>query len=85
MTTTSGEFVLADAAAYAQAVTDASLAAGAYYTGGTSALDDDAYDRLVRAVAAYEADHPDEVLPHSPTGKVGGGAVEGTCRTRSRC
>ncbi|MFE6800937.1 NAD-dependent DNA ligase LigA [Streptomyces sp. NPDC057681] len=77
MTTTSGEFVLADAAAYAQAVTDASLAAGAYYTGGTSALDDDAYDRLVRAVAAYEADHPDEVLPHSPTGKVGGGAVEG--------
>ncbi|RVU27769.1 NAD-dependent DNA ligase LigA [Streptomyces antnestii] len=77
MTTTSGEFVLADAAAYAQAVTDASEAAGAYYTGGTSALDDDAYDRLVRAVAAYEADHPDEVLAHSPTGKVAGGAVEG--------
>lgn len=69
--------VLADAAAYAQAVEAASKAAAAYYVGGTSALDDDAYDRLVRAIAAFEAGHPEQVLPHSPTGKVAGGAVQG--------
>ncbi|WP_413755534.1 NAD-dependent DNA ligase LigA [Streptomyces sp. MMBL 11-3] len=69
--------VIVDAAAYAQAVEDAVKASAAYYTGGTSPMDDDTYDRLVRAVAAYEADHPDQVLPDSPTGKVAGGAVEG--------
>ncbi|MFI1441999.1 NAD-dependent DNA ligase LigA [Streptomyces fructofermentans] len=69
--------VIVDAAAYAQAVEDAVKASAAYYTGGTSALDDDVYDRLVRGIAAWEAEHPDEVLPDSPTGKVAGGAVEG--------
>ncbi|MCX4760273.1 NAD-dependent DNA ligase LigA [Streptomyces sp. NBC_01275] len=69
--------VLVDAAAYAQAVEDAVKASAAYYTGGTSVLDDDAYDRLVRGIAQWETDHPDEVLPDSPTGKVAGGAVEG--------
>lgn len=68
-----------DGAAYAQAVADADAvkASGAYYAGGTSALDDDAYDRLVRGIAAWESDHPDQVLPDSPTGKVAGGAVVG--------
>lgn len=66
-----------DAAAYAQAVEDAVKAAAAYYAGGTSPLDDDSYDRLVRSISAWEAGHPDEVLPDSPTGKVAGGAVEG--------
>ncbi|MGW7382803.1 NAD-dependent DNA ligase LigA [Streptomyces sp. NPDC054794] len=69
--------VIVDAAAYAQAVEDAVKASAAYYSGGTSVLDDDSYDRLVRGIAAWEADHPDEVLPDSPTGKVAGGAVEG--------
>ncbi|GGX57745.1 DNA ligase 2 [Streptomyces fructofermentans] len=69
--------MIVDAAAYAQAVEDAVKASAAYYTGGTSALDDDVYDRLVRGIAAWEAEHPDEVLPDSPTGKVAGGAVEG--------
>ncbi|WP_405904944.1 NAD-dependent DNA ligase LigA [Streptomyces sp. NBC_00828] len=68
---------IVDATAYAQAVEDAVKASAAYYTGGTSVLDDDAYDRLVRGIAAWEADHPDQVLPDSPTGKVAGGAVEG--------
>ncbi|MFJ5264844.1 NAD-dependent DNA ligase LigA [Streptomyces sp. NPDC088387] len=68
---------ITDSAAYAQAVEEALKAAGAYYDGGTSALDDDSYDRLVRGIAAWEAEHPDEVLPDSPTGKVAGGAVEG--------
>ncbi|GHB61856.1 DNA ligase 2 [Streptomyces viridiviolaceus] len=66
-----------DAAAYAQAVEDAVGAAAAYYAGGSSPLDDDAYDRLVRGIAAWEAEHPDQVLPDSPTGKVAGGAAEG--------
>jgi DNA ligase (NAD+) len=69
--------VIVDAAAYAQAVEDAVKASAAYYAGGTSVLDDDSYDRLVRGIAAWEADHPDEVLPDSPSGKVAGGAVEG--------
>lgn len=69
--------VIVDASAYAQAVEDAVKAAAAYYADGTSMLDDEAYDRLVRGIAAWEADHPDQVLPDSPTGKVAGGAVEG--------
>jgi len=68
---------IVDAAAYAQAVEDAVKAAAAYYAGGTSPLDDDTYDRLVRSIAVWETDHPDQVLPDSPTGKVAGGAVEG--------
>ncbi|MEU6988069.1 NAD-dependent DNA ligase LigA [Streptomyces sp. NPDC046324] len=74
MTTTP---VLADAAAYARAVEDAQQAAAAYYAGGTSPLDDDAYDHLARAIAAWEADHPDQVRSDSPTGKVAGGAAVG--------
>ncbi|MBO1332832.1 NAD-dependent DNA ligase LigA [Streptomyces sp. VRA16 Mangrove soil] len=78
MTTTSAvPSGLPDAAAYAQAVRDARSAAAAYYDGGTSALDDDAYDRLVRAITAYETERPEQVLPDSPSGKVAGGAVEG--------
>ncbi|MFE9673847.1 NAD-dependent DNA ligase LigA [Streptomyces sp. NPDC006259] len=75
MTTPAAQIV--DAAAYAQAVEDAVQASAAYYTGGTSVLDDDAYDRLVRGIADWEAAHPEQVLPDSPTGKVAGGAVEG--------
>ncbi len=75
MTTPVAQIV--DAAAYAQAVEDAVKAAAAYYAGGTSPLDDDTYDRLVRGIEAWEAEHPDQVLPDSPTGKVAGGAVEG--------
>ena len=74
---TTAAAVIVDAAGYAQAVEDAVKASAAYYTGGTSVLDDDSYDRLVRGIAAWEADHPDQVLPDSPSGKVAGGAVEG--------
>ncbi|GGS98731.1 DNA ligase 2 [Planobispora rosea] len=69
--------VLANQAAYAEAVQLAVDAAAAYYRDGTSGLDDDAYDRLVRGIETYEQAHPEQVLPHSPTGKVAGGAVEG--------
>ncbi|GAA2963569.1 NAD-dependent DNA ligase LigA [Streptomyces enissocaesilis] len=75
MTNTSA--VLENTAAYAQAVQTATRAAAAYYGRGDSALDDDAYDRLVRAIEGYEQAHPDEALPDSPTGKVAGGAAAG--------
>ncbi|WP_161269011.1 NAD-dependent DNA ligase LigA [Streptomyces sp. SID2119] len=74
---TNSAAVLADAAAYAAAVEEASQAAAAYYATGESTLDDDAYDRLARGIAAYEVDHPDEIHESSPTGKVAGGAAVG--------
>ncbi|MER5747886.1 NAD-dependent DNA ligase LigA [Streptomyces sp. NPDC002225] len=74
---TNSAVVLADTAAYAAAVEEATRAAAAYYATGESTLDDDAYDRLVRGIAAYEQDHPEEVLDASPTGKVAGGAASG--------
>ncbi|MFF9350471.1 NAD-dependent DNA ligase LigA [Streptomyces sp. NPDC014734] len=74
---TNSAVVLADAAAYAAAVEEASRAAAAYYAAGESTLDDDAYDRLVRGIAAYEEEHPREILDASPTGKVAGGAASG--------
>ncbi len=81
MTTTSAAPAAAasldDSAAYAEAVETATRAAAAYYATGESTLDDDAYDRLARGIAAYEVAHPDEVSPASPTGKVAGGAAVG--------
>jgi DNA ligase (NAD+) len=69
--------LLADETAYAEAVQLAVDSAAAYYADATSTLDDDAYDRLVRGIQAYEEAHPEQVLPDSPTGKVAGGAVVG--------
>lgn len=77
MTDTAPHTVLADRAAYAEAVRRALDANAAYYGTGESELDDDDYDRLFRGIQAYEAAHPGEVLPDSPTGKVAGGAVTG--------
>ncbi|MFD5193361.1 NAD-dependent DNA ligase LigA [Streptomyces sp. NPDC058357] len=74
---TNSAVVLADTAAYAAAVEEASQAAAAYYATGESTLDDDAYDRLVRGIAAYEQEHPQELLDASLTGKVAGGAATG--------
>ncbi|MFJ1754922.1 NAD-dependent DNA ligase LigA [Kitasatospora sp. NPDC088134] len=71
------ETALLSSGAYADAVAAAVQAAAAYYTDGATPLGDDEYDALVRAIAAYEDAHPDEVLPDSPTGKVAGGAVVG--------
>ncbi|MES4907756.1 NAD-dependent DNA ligase LigA [Streptomyces sp. NPDC000395] len=69
--------VIADDAGYVQAVETAVKAAAAYYGGGDSALDDDAYDRLIRAITAWETDHPEQIVPGSPTGKVAGGVGQG--------
>lgn len=77
MSATPASTEIGDRAAYAAAVQTAVAASAAYYGEGDSPLDDDAFDRLVRGIASYEAEHPDEVLPESPTGKVAGGAVAG--------
>ncbi|GAA2842116.1 NAD-dependent DNA ligase LigA [Nonomuraea rubra] len=77
MTETPPITVLPDDTAYAEAVQLAVDSAAAYYADGTSTLDDDDYDRLVRGIQAYEEEHPESVLPSSPTGKVAGGAVVG--------
>ncbi|MER6579708.1 NAD-dependent DNA ligase LigA [Nonomuraea sp. NPDC001023] len=77
MTETPPFTVLADDTAYAEAVQLAVDSSAAYYADGTSTLDDDAYDRLVRGIQAYEEAHPEQVLPTSPTGKVAGGAIVG--------
>ncbi|MER8187929.1 NAD-dependent DNA ligase LigA [Kitasatospora sp. NPDC094015] len=68
---------LASPTAYADAVATAVRAAAAYYADGSTPLGDDEYDALVRGIEAYEAAHPGEVLPDSPTGKVAGGAATG--------
>ncbi len=68
---------ITDAPGYAAAVELAVAASAAYYVDGSSTLDDDAFDRLVRGIAAWEEAHPEQVLPGSPTGKVAGGAVVG--------
>ncbi|MGP4025487.1 NAD-dependent DNA ligase LigA [Actinomadura sp. 3N407] len=77
MTETPARTDIGDQGAYAAAVQTAVSASAAYYGEGDSPLDDDAFDRLVRGIAAYEAEHPEHVLPDSPTGKVAGGAVAG--------
>ncbi|MFE4973557.1 NAD-dependent DNA ligase LigA [Kitasatospora sp. NPDC056651] len=68
---------LSGPSAYADAVTIAVQAAAAYYADGSTPLGDDEYDTLLRAIAAYEDAHPGQALPHSPTGKVAGGAASG--------
>ncbi len=85
MTETPARTDIGDQAAYAAAVQSAVAASAAYYGEGDSPLDDDAFDRLVRGIAAYEAEHPAEVLPDSPTGKVAGERSSGTSRTPCRC
>ncbi|MDH6130062.1 NAD-dependent DNA ligase LigA [Kitasatospora sp. GP82] len=77
MTSPAGRADLASFTDYAAAVTAAVSAAGAYYGDGSTPLGDDDYDALVRAIEAWEQQHPDEVHPDSPTGKVAGGAAVG--------
>ncbi len=69
--------LISDETAYAEAVQLAVDASAAYYGDGTSTLDDDSYDRLVRGSRPTRPTHPEQVLPTSPTGKVAGGAVVG--------
>ncbi|GAA2158899.1 MULTISPECIES: NAD-dependent DNA ligase LigA [Glycomyces] len=79
MTTNPTAFAVAleDETAYLEAVATARTAADAYYGSGESGLDDDAYDRLLRGIAAWETEHPDQVAADSPTRAVGAGVTSG--------
>ncbi|MDN3243053.1 hypothetical protein QWI33_25250 [Glycomyces tritici] len=62
---------------YLAAVAAARTAAEAYYGSGESGMDDDDYDRLLRGITAWEAEHPDEVAADSPTREVAAGVATG--------
>ncbi|ATM24518.1 DNA ligase (plasmid) [Streptomyces alboflavus] len=73
MTIPTTELTLASQHEYEQAVLELSQAARAYHGEGDSPLDDATYDQRLRAVAAWEAAHPDRVSEDSPTQLVGAG------------
>ncbi|WP_370091894.1 NAD-dependent DNA ligase LigA [Streptacidiphilus sp. MAP12-20] len=68
---------LADEVAYLEAVAQARKAADAYYGSGESELDDDTYDRLLRGITAWEADHPGQIAADSPSQQVAAGVTTG--------
>ncbi|MFC1436690.1 NAD-dependent DNA ligase LigA [Streptacidiphilus sp. N1-10] len=75
---------LVDHDSYLQAVTTARTAADAYYGDGESGLDDDAYDRLLRAITVWETEHPDQTAEDSPTRQVAAGVTSGEVAHRER-
>nr|WP_042418694.1 NAD-dependent DNA ligase LigA [Streptacidiphilus anmyonensis] len=68
---------LADEAAYLDAVAQARKAADAYYGSGESGMDDDAYDRLLRGITAWEDAHPGQIAAGSPSQQVAAGVTTG--------
>ena len=48
-----------------------------YYTKDTPSVSDSEYDRLYRELVELETAHPDEILPESPTHRVGGVVLKG--------
>ena len=76
--------VLLDHDSYLQSVAAARTAADAYYGVGESGLDDDAYDRLLRGITAWEVEHPDQTTEDSPTRQVAAGVTSGEVAHRER-
>ncbi|MFE0779016.1 hypothetical protein [Streptomyces sp. NPDC058861] len=68
-------FSMSGRAAYEAAVQRLREASRTYYGAGYSLMDDAAYDRLRLAVLDWEAEHPDETAPDSPTDQVADGAA----------
>ncbi|MFC8887397.1 NAD-dependent DNA ligase LigA, partial [Streptomyces cinereoruber] len=68
-------FSMSGRAEYEAAVQRLRDASRTYYGAGYSLMDDAAYDRLRLAVLDWEAEHPDETAPDSPTGRVADGAA----------
>ena len=48
-----------------------------YYTSDNPSVSDSEYDRLYRELVELEKAHPDQVLPESPTHRVGGKVLDG--------
>lgn len=76
--------VLTDHDSYLRAVATARAAADAYYGAGESGLDDEAYDRLLRAITAWEQEHPGQAAADSPTRQVAAGVTSGDVAHRER-
>lgn len=57
---------------YEEAILRVRRADVAYYVDDTPVMSDEEYDGLMRALAAYEKEHPQDVDPDSPTQRVGG-------------
>ncbi|MDO5059055.1 MAG: NAD-dependent DNA ligase LigA [Neisseria sp.] len=53
-----------------------------YYTLDAPSVPDAEYDRLFRELEHWEAEYPELRLPHSPTQRVGGAALEGFASVR---
>ena len=53
-------------------------AASLYYDQGTSPISDAEYDQLFRELQALEAEHPELVVPESPTQRVGAPLPKGS-------
>ena len=47
-----------------------------YYTKDAPSVSDSEYDQLYRELVELETAHPDEILPESPTHRVGGGGFK---------
>ncbi|MEV7992750.1 NAD-dependent DNA ligase LigA [Streptomyces sp. NPDC086077] len=69
------QFSLSSRAGYEAALQTLRDASRAYYGDGDSSLDDASYDRLRLEALAWEAEHPGDVAPDSPTSRVGDGAA----------
>ncbi len=48
-----------------------------YYTKDAPSVSDSEYDQLYRELVELETAHPDEILPESPTHRVGGVVLKG--------
>lgn len=55
---------------YLQLVEQAAQAADAYYLNDDPVMSDYEYDAMIQKIKKYEAEHPDEISPQSPTQKV---------------
>jgi DNA ligase (NAD+) len=86
MTPTSAPLAAAliDHDTYLQAVAAARTAADAYYGAGESGLDDETYDRLLRAITGWEGEHPKQTAENSPTRQVAAGVTSGEVAHRER-
>ncbi len=62
---------------YKKAVEELNLYAKHYYVLDDPITTDEMYDRLYHKVVEYEAEHPEDILPDSPTQRVGDSISEG--------
>jgi len=67
---------------YKEAVEKLNLWAYHYYVLDDPIMTDEGYDKLYHEVQSYEEAHPDEILPNSPTQRVGDVVSEGFIKAK---